>query len=206
MFFNLTNKTHVLFSSALRFFYFVYFSFIFPSSRPALWDLKKTKCENGRIGISTSKLLNLTNKTHVLFSSALRFFVFRLFFVYFSLVKTGPQVPVLCFQSCFWEMYRFPNLCTRYKVVRSLRKNRCYVYRSARRRGTSYLDTAKERRTVLSHMGEGRGVGIAMHLVATGRDITLRLEAVLGAGGKRMGNAGGSSVRDMENARRGERI
>ena len=44
-----------------------------------LWDLKKTKCENGGNGISASKFFNFTNQIRMLFSSALRFFI-SLFF------------------------------------------------------------------------------------------------------------------------------
>ena len=39
-----------------------------------LWDLKKMKCENGGVGISTSNIYNLTNTTRVLFTSVFRFF------------------------------------------------------------------------------------------------------------------------------------
>ena len=59
-----------------------------------LWDLKKTKCGNGGIGISTSNFYNLTNKAHGLFSSVFRFFISFIFFVYFALDKTGPNLQI----------------------------------------------------------------------------------------------------------------
>ena len=103
-----------------------------------LWGLETTECEKKCMGMCTSICFTVTNETHILFSSTLRFFYFRFCF----LVKPGPYE--IGYVHYYFPMARpaITYMCCLIEPVRNLHgKNTQHA--SARTGTTTAANTAR---------------------------------------------------------------